>query len=288
MMKKKFYSCAKFIGILLILVSCTINRYYRTKDIKRSYGRNINEIDKGLAKMQQNIDQQQKILTQLNGFNFRKKSNNEIIRLNRETKGYKTRLTSARVEYIKKYNNLDLSGKRVSSKDKKNYKTIQKFESYSKEFAGEITSLIKKYNRVSDRFVTLLKNQDIKFVKTSDVKAQFERAKLKFEKNYNKTMNSIIKFKNDLKITRHKNKKRILLKLKEIDKILAKMTRLKERVYKIVLEFDKNHGKKKEIVFWPNSLVSKDLDQIKAKVDELRKLSNVYNSKIKQINELLK
>lgn len=270
----------------LLLSSCTITRYYKTKDVKKNFNKSQEQMNKAVGELSKNQTNQDMIIKRVNSFGLSRDVKRKIRSNAKKNQAVYKEIIDMRSEYKSRYSKLDLRGSRVKSNEKR-YGPVKKFMDYSEGHFKKMSDKLKEYKKNAESFIETLRDHKIQFIKTSDIKKQFDGSAAQFDKNYSKVTKSIQNFKNKLNVSRHKKKNVIMGKLKEIDAILGDMGKMKKSVAKIVINFDKKYRNVKEIIFWPESKVAIALEKIKAKLGQLQGKINQFNKKTKEINDLL-
>lgn len=276
----------KLLFLLIVFSSCTISRYYKTKDLKKNFSSYEKQFRKTLSKLKKDLSFQKKILSEIKIYEVGEKQINDLkVNFNAGV-SLKKKVENQERLYLLRVSVLDLKGERILSTEAR-YLDIEKFKNFIINHNEVVNGLLNKYKITRERFFNTLKQQNLKLVKTKDIKHQFSSYNSKFIKAYKKVKNSIQKFKVEVSSSKH-GKKRIILKEVEIlDSILTVLDQSNKKVGSIVNQFNKRFGKQKELIHGPKSPTYKSLEKIKKEVLELNQLIKKFNKQSVKINELM-
>ena len=277
----------KMIIIFLILTSCTISRYYKTKDIKKNFHSYEKNMNKSIRSIDSDLNYQKKVISEISIYKLDKEIIENLRSDLKKCVEVKNEVANQQLLYKTRFQSLDLKGKKISSTESR-YKEIEKFKKFVKTQNKSINKSLEKYRAIRKEFYGRLQKKQFKLVKTKDVKKQFESYNKKFRGEYLKTKKSISMFRKKISESQHKKKDFILQELLNLDKILEKLEESNLHVNSVVKSFHQKYGAHKELIHGPNSPTYQSLEKIKQEFHSLNIRVKEFNVQSKKINKIIK
>jgi len=278
----------KNILVLLLLVSCTIVRVYKTDPIRAQVDGLLASAAKTSKKMSGDLKEKGKVLKEVKAAEIsNKKTLLKDLRSNLNTckkvhKKFDGKVKSFKNEYM----SLKLWEKKKIKSNEPDFEKVQGFVDSAPLHNKKMSEIIKDYEQKCKLFSDILKKSKIVYIEASTVKTQFTTALKKLSDSEKKVKAKIIDAKKKIKSSKRQNKKQMLDAVEQLEKILGKIVLSKSPIAKAVNSFHKKHGNAKKVLHGPGTAIYNDLEMVKKTQANLQIQINAFNQKAAELQAM--
>lgn len=275
----------KFLSLLLILTSCTISYYYKGKDLHKAHNKSNKQVDKVIRQFDK-VDEFKRVFAQMETSKLPTGVKNELRGGIKRCTDFRTQIKTEQNKRNAYFRQLNIRKNKKYVKKDNNYSQVKAFADSFDSYGDKLKSLVDQAESTCKKPNEIITKYDIKILSADSLYRKFDQHKKELEKSVRQVRKKKASFTEKVKKSKHKNKGKILTKIKEIGGLLREINGQVVVLDKEVSSLKKQYGSIKQLVVAKGTKAYAATKKLEGNIGKYNQILKRFENTTKEINRL--